>query len=128
MTSQHALATALTRLGEGEVIEPPDGNPLPKHRHYAGMIIERDPKVVQFTLQRANGICELCDSPAPFTKHGNDQPYLEIHHIHQLADGGPDRPENTVALCPNCHKRVHFGSDREEVSQQLRGLRSLFSS
>lgn len=35
-------------------------------------------------------------------------PYLETHHIVWLARGGEDTIFNTVALCPNCHKRMHI--------------------
>lgn len=35
------------------------------------------------------------------------EPYLETHHIVWLARGGEDSIENTVALCPNCHKKMH---------------------
>lgn len=34
-------------------------------------------------------------------------PWLEIHHIEELADGGQTEYENLVVLCPNCHTRVH---------------------
>jgi 5-methylcytosine-specific restriction protein A len=26
-----------------------------------------------------------------------------------LAEGGEDTVENALALCPNCHRRLHFG-------------------
>jgi len=67
---------------------------------------QRDPNVVNYTLKRADGICELCDQPAPFTKKNGD-PYLEVHHVKQLADGGEDTINNAVALCPNCHRKMH---------------------
>ena len=34
-------------------------------------------------------------------------PWLEIHHIEELGDGGKTEYENLVVLCPNCHTRVH---------------------
>ena len=34
-------------------------------------------------------------------------PWLEIHHIKELADGGETTYENMIVLCPNCHTRVH---------------------
>ena len=33
------------------------------------------------------------------------RPYLEVHHVIQWVDSGPDTPENCVAVCPNCHGR-----------------------
>jgi len=67
---------------------------------------QRDPNVVNYTLKRANGVCELCEQPAPFKKKNGD-PYLEVHHVVQLANGGEDTIENAVALCPNCHRKMH---------------------
>ncbi|HDR9803207.1 TPA: HNH endonuclease [Burkholderia cenocepacia] len=31
----------------------------------------------------------------------------ELHHITYVAEGGEDTAANLVALCPNCHHRVH---------------------
>ncbi len=84
---------------------------------------ERDPKVRAFVLQEANGVCELCRQPAPFTVAGGF-PYLEVHHVRYLARGGPDTAENAVALCPNCHRGVHFG---ENCAAQLERLRAQVS-
>ena len=63
--------------------------------------------IKKYVLARANGVCEGCDKPAPF--HTSKGPYLECHHLHRLADGGPDHPANVIALYPNCHREVHHG-------------------
>jgi len=55
---------------------------------------------------------------APFKKTDGD-PYLEVHHIKQLAKGGPDTAMNAVALCPNCHKEAHYGEKAEEIYVRL---------
>ena len=34
-------------------------------------------------------------------------PWLEIHHIDELHEGGKTEYENLIVLCPNCHTRVH---------------------
>lgn len=67
---------------------------------------QRNPWVAEFALRRAAGHCELCNEPAPFAKKSGE-PYLEVHHIVWLAKGGADTIENTVALCPNCHRKMH---------------------
>jgi len=78
----------------------------PGSRESTSRVYQRSPYVVDYTLRRANGICELCEQPAPFNKPSGE-PYLEVHHIHHLADGGEDTIENAVALCPNCHRMMH---------------------
>ena len=76
---------------------------------------QRSPFVAEEAKRRANGICELCQQPAPFQKR-NGEPYLEAHHIVWLAKGGADTVENTVALCPNCHKKMHSLNLQSDVN------------
>ena len=75
---------------------------------------QRNPYVVAYTLRRANGICELCEQPAPFNK-SNGEPYLEVHHVKHLKDGGGDMTENAVALCPNCHRMMHSLNRKSDI-------------
>ncbi len=69
----------------------------------------RDPDVVAEALYRAEGFCEKCKEKAPFIKRSNGEPYLEVHHIIPLSQGGLDILENVISLCPNCHREIHFG-------------------
>ena len=78
----------------------------------------RDPKVRAWVLQRADDHCELCDTLAPFFTE-NNVAYLESHHIIMLSEGGNDTPDNTAALCPNCHRNLHYGITRENLQEQL---------
>ena len=57
----------------------------------------RDPYISEYSKRRANGICQLCNRPAPFTDKDGD-PYLESHHIVWLSNGGADSiyPEETI--------------------------------
>ncbi len=70
---------------------------------------KRNPDVVNEIKARANGFCEACGKPAPFISARDGKPYLEIHHKVLLANGGEDTIENAIALCPNCHREMHFG-------------------
>lgn len=74
---------------------------------------KRDPWVAEHAKRIANGICQLCLNPAPF-KNNVGEPYLETHHIVWLAKGGEDTIENTVALCPNCHRRMHVQNNEKD--------------
>lgn len=77
----------------------------------------RNEYVVEYAKRLANGVCQLCDQSAPF-KDKKGTPYLETHHIVWLARGGEDTIYNTVALCPNCHKRMHI-LDLEQDKDKL---------
>jgi len=70
---------------------------------------KRNADVVTAVLDRANGFCENCKNKAPFIRKKDNTPYLEVHHIKQLADGGEDSVKNAIAVCPNCHRKLHFG-------------------
>jgi 5-methylcytosine-specific restriction protein A len=84
----------------------------PRKRRVTVEIYCRNPDVVAEVLMRANGLCERCERPAPFLRLSDGSPYLESHHTIRLADEGPDTVENTVALCPNCHRETHYGRPR----------------
>ncbi|WP_448695586.1 HNH endonuclease [Pseudomonas moraviensis] len=77
----------------------------------------RDPQVRAWVRNAANGYCEACGAPAPFEIF--DLPFLEIHHVKPLADSGSDRVTNAIALCPNCHRRCHYSSDRKQFTTSL---------
>ncbi|WP_250452543.1 HNH endonuclease signature motif containing protein [Caballeronia sp. ATUFL_M2_KS44] len=76
-------------------------------------VFKRSPYVIAEVLLRANGICESCGAPAPFVRK-DGSPYLEVHHVTRLADGGVDEVSNAIAVCPNCHRERHFGVDYVE--------------
>ncbi len=70
----------------------------------------RNRDVVAAVLVRAAGVCETCGKLAPFQRKSDGTPYLEVHHKQQLAKGGKDVVANAVAVCPNCHRKAHFGA------------------
>lgn len=78
----------------------------------------RDPAVKAWVLEASNGICEGCDTAAPF-KGQDGLPYLEVHHVMPLSSHGSDTPANAVALCPNCHRRCHYSNDRDQFKLGL---------
>lgn len=78
----------------------------------------RDRYVSEYAKRRANGICQLCNEPAPFLDN-EGRPFLETHHVIWLADGGDDSISNTVALCPNCHRKMHTLNLDSDVSKLL---------
>jgi len=100
----------------------PDGAINPLRTTHSVELIERNPLVKAWVLREANGVCQLCEQIGPF-KDSDGQPFLEVHHIQPLAEDGADMLFNAVALCPNCHRRCHYGSDRQEIAVKLALLR-----
>lgn len=78
-------------------------------------IYKRNPFIAEYAKLRAKGKCQLCGDDAPFIdKKG--KPYLESHHIIWLSKGGLDTIDNTVALCPNCHKKMHLLNNQDDLN------------
>ncbi|MCD8505326.1 MAG: HNH endonuclease [Burkholderiaceae bacterium] len=90
--------------------------PKAGQRSVVSVEYERDPHVAAYAKLRANGRCQLCLNPAPFHNKAGE-PYLETHHLEWLAKGGEDTPANTVALCPNCHRRMHVLDDPADIEK-----------
>ena len=96
----------------------PTGNLTPNKTPQNTEAFVRDPKVKAWVLKSANGVCELCNSPAPFFKP-DGVPYLEVHHVLPLSEGGSDRTSNTIAVCPNCHMQFHYGSNKIKLRKNV---------
>lgn len=86
-----------------------NSNKKPSQTIVKQTVFIRNQLVVAEVLYRANGHCEKCNSAAPFLRDLDNTPYLEVHHKMTLADGGDDTVENAIALCPNCHRKAHYG-------------------
>lgn len=86
-------------------------NPKPTKTITRQTVFNRNQYVVAEVLDRANGVCEKCKKIAPFARDIDCKPYLEVHHITPLAEGGDDTVENAIGLCPNCHRHAHYGKN-----------------
>ncbi|WPN59408.1 HNH endonuclease signature motif containing protein [Pseudomonas sp. P9_31] len=96
----------------------PEGILNPIHISTATIRYARAKKISDWILKQSEGRCEGCKQKAPFLR-SDGLPYLEVHHVKHLAKKGSDRPKNAVALCPNCHRRCHYSSDRDEFTAWL---------
>lgn len=96
----------------------PQGVETPQSRYVIANSHERDLQVREWVLQHATERCESCKAPAPFITTAGE-PFLEIHHLKGLAEGGSDTIRNTVALCPNCHREMHYGCNKTEIVEAL---------
>jgi 5-methylcytosine-specific restriction protein A len=85
-------------------------------RKVTNKVYIRDPYVSEYAKKRADGKCQLCDQKAPFNNR-EGVPYLECHHIDWISKGGSDTIHNTVALCPNCHRKMHVLNLNEDQTK-----------
>ena len=85
-------------------------------REVSSATYERNLYVAEFVKRKANGICRLCNEPAPF-QDKSGAPYLESHHIVWLSKGGEDTIGNATALCPNCHRKMHVLNRKDDIEK-----------
>lgn len=74
---------------------------------------QRDPYVVIAAMNRSKGRCEMPHCSNALFLREDDTPYLEVHHIIPLGEGGEDTYANVAALCPHCHREQHFGKFKD---------------
>ena len=68
----------------------------------------------------ANFICENNGEHQTFISKATGKPYMEGHHLIPIRfqtefTTSIDVYANIVCLCPNCHRLLHFGTDRDKV-------------
>jgi 5-methylcytosine-specific restriction protein A len=114
-----AFETEVRKLRAHPAKRPPTGVELPTKATVSVTAFSRDAGVVAWVLSNARGICECCGANAPFLRD-DDLPFLEVHHLIRLADGGADTTANAVAVCPNCHRELHHGKRRKKLVDRLR--------
>jgi 5-methylcytosine-specific restriction protein A len=115
--SQKRKAKVVAKLTDEELLKKAQKTSGRKSkRSVESKVHERNLFVAEYAKRRAGGICQLCEESAPF-KNKKGEPYLESHHIIWLSKGGEDTIENTVALCPNCHKKVHILNRKNDIEK-----------
>jgi 5-methylcytosine-specific restriction protein A len=115
--------TAITKLSEDEIVKLSNTELIRRSKLSRAdkgpqkaetIIYYRDPYLKEMVKRIAKGQCQYCEAEAPF-KDKNNEPYLEEHHVIRLADGGSDTIDNVVAICPNCHRRMHVLNDETDM-------------
>jgi len=96
----------------------PLGQKTPEKHEATSTGFVRDAAVVAYVLVGAQGKCESCQQNAPFTKESGD-PFLEVHHVKPLAEGGSDTVSNAIAACPNCHRELHHGVNKKSLKELI---------
>lgn len=76
------------------------------YRNVESISYQRNTLITQYIKQLSKGKCALCKQDAPFIDK-NDMPFLHVHHIEYLSNGGEDTIDNCVVVCPNCHAKIH---------------------
>ena len=118
-----AAATELGTKPTSELPAIPPG-PLPPQGNLSTTTkggYRRDPRMAAEALRNAQFGCELDGSHRTFTARRTGQNFVEAHHLIPMAEqinhaNSLDVPENNIALCPTCHRLVHYGRAAERTS------------
>ncbi|WP_326969119.1 HNH endonuclease [Bacillus atrophaeus] len=102
-------------------------NELGKKRvHTISSRFQRNIQESAQALKEANFTCEVDSTHKTFISAASAQPYVEGHHLIPLSlqdqfELTIDIKENIVALCPNCHRLLHHGTndDKEKILFKL---------
>ena len=99
------------------------GNVSPLLKKYSIKCYDRSPTVTAIAKLRADFRCEIKGCKyEPFIGIHN-LPYIEVHHIERLADGGEDTLENTACLCPAHHREIHLAKNKDNLKTALKDNR-----
>ena len=112
-----------------EIIQPSNSNSVaePERQLTTHDRIVRDTVLVREIKKLVDYKCQLCDLKIPLPNGGF---YIEGHHIRPLGRpyNGPDKKENILILCPNCHTKCDYKSielsletirnNKQKVSQE----------
>ncbi|MFC7233452.1 HNH endonuclease [Saliphagus sp. GCM10025308] len=101
--------------------EAADEDPVRDTSMTVGSRYSRAPAIKVYAKARAAGDCEYCGEPAPF-ETPDGEPYLEVHHVDELGEGGSDHPDKVIAVCPTCHKEIHHSNHGEKMNQDIRKM------
>lgn len=102
-------------LSEASETERKPQPPAKKNNSTSGSSWVRNPKKAKEALQNANFKCEINDQHTTFISSTTKQNFVEAHHLIPINQQGSfkngiDEPGNIVALCPNCHREIHFAT------------------
>ena len=99
--------------------------PLDKPEKIIGekVAFKRNQETAKKSIVLANYKCNIDEWHSSFISK-NGMPYMEAHHLVPLStqdyfESSLDVDANIVCLCPNCHRKLHYGVD---ITQELQKL------
>lgn len=89
-------------------------------------IFSRNLSYAKKSLELADFLCEIDKNHSTFISKSSKKQYVEAHHLIPLKFQDEflynlDVPANIISLCPNCHRKMHFGNntDIDKMSEKL---------
>lgn len=93
------------------------GNGFEENKNYKSNSLKREK-----AKSKSGYLCELGDRNKCqyFTSKASNKNFLEAHHLVQMEfsndfENSIDVIANLIALCPNCHRRLHHAKDEDRI-------------
>lgn len=109
------------------VAEAPPIGPVARSskRANTGEAWKRNANYAALALENAGHKCEYKSHHETFISVKSGNHFVEAHHLipMQFQDNfkySLDVPENIIALCPNCHRAIHYA--KEDVKREMLGV------
>ncbi len=113
-------AEILSTLRKGVNINIDSRGQIRKVERRGSLAFYRDPRIAAMRLDMANYTCEFNADHSTFISESTGNPYVEAHHFipmraqHLFSQEALDNVINIIALCPNCHRRIHHAVVEEK--------------
>ncbi len=86
-------------------------NKEPQIKERTSKVRQRNKKAVN-ALKNLYKTCQITDNEYVFNK-SDGEPYLEVHHLIPLGEGGADHPANLVVISAHIHRMLHYADVSE---------------
>lgn len=88
-------------------------------------IFPRNLSYAKASLEKAKYLCKFNENHTTFISKSTNKQYMEAHHLIPIKVQDEflyslDVPANIISLCPNCHRKVHFGNSDEILELSLK--------
>lgn len=114
------ISSAATRIDQNSVLRKARGiSGKPPRQNKEIFDFRRNGAVVAGAIVRSQSKCEMPQCERETFQRKDGTIYLEVHHILPLAEGGDDTMINAAALCPTCHRELHYGDRRLALRNKL---------
>lgn len=112
-------------ISESESFEKPSYKiePKPSQTTTSTKAYQRDPLKAKKAIFNANYCCNIERDHSSFVAKSGKK-YMEAHHLVPIGaqdefENSLDVDANIVCLCPNCHRKLHYGKDIESNLKKL---------
>lgn len=109
-------------LKSEDIVSKEEPKKIPEKQNKDSVGWKRDPSLSKEALKNTGYKCEIDNAHCTFKSNINGENFVEAHHLIPMMQQknfrySLDVRGNIVALCPVCHKLLHFGQFNDKVEK-----------